>query len=353
MNESPISILLIDWYKINKRDLPWRNSTDPYVIWISEIILQQTRVAQGMPYYHTFLENFPDVFALAAAPERDVLKCWEGLGYYSRARNMHFTAKHIVANLGGIFPDNYQDLLKLKGVGSYTAAAIASFAYGQKVAVLDGNVIRVLSRLFNFDLDVNDAKNRKKLQLIADSLISDTYPSEFNQAIMEFGALHCMPAQPKCSICPLNYLCEGYINKKQNILPFKSKKSKAKNRFFNYLVVNDEFGQYYLKERIKGDIWQGLHDFWLIESLEELDNFDTLYSNNNKIILEITHISPLYKHVLTHQTIWAKFWVINVLLKDLPALIDTNTFQACDINQMIALPKPILIKNFLNNQKLL
>lgn len=353
MADSNISVLLIEWYRINKRDLPWRHSIDPYIIWISEIILQQTRVVQGMPYFYRFIDYFPNVHELASANEREVLKCWEGLGYYSRARNMHHTAKYIVAILDGIFPNNYQHLLKLKGIGNYTAAAIASFAYGEKVAVLDGNVIRVLSRLFNFELDVNEALNRKKLQLIADSLISSLQPGEFNQAIMEFGALHCLPAQPKCMECTLNHLCEGFLNGNQNKLPFKSKKIKVKNRYFNYLVFIDENNNYYVKERLKGDIWQGLFDFALIETCSEAQNLNEIYKNENFIDIKISYVSSLYKHILTHQIIWAKFWIINILAIELPNIINVETFINCDIDQMNLLPVPKLIKNFLKNQKLL
>jgi A/G-specific adenine glycosylase len=339
--------LLIGWYRVNKRDLPWRHTKNPYIIWISEIILQQTRVVQGMPYFYRFVESFPDVFALAQVDEREVLKCWEGLGYYSRARNMHFTAKLIVEKYNGVFPDNFNDLLKLKGIGNYTAAAIASFAFGEKVAVLDGNVIRVLARLYDFGGDVMEEKAKKVLLSIANELIPEKNPGEFNQAIMEFGALHCTPINPKCDQCVLNHLCEGFKNKTKNELPVKLKKVKIKTRYFNYLVMLDSEGNYYLNRRNRGDIWEGLHDFPLVESKHELNEVSEVLTVFNHGVTMITVKGP-FKHILTHQIIFAKFWVIDIEKINIYKLIDSQDIIKCNMVEMMALPKPILIKNFLD-----
>ena len=228
---------LIKWYLQNKRDLPWRNTVNPYPIWLSEIMLQQTRVAQGMPYFMAFMEAFPTVFDLANAEEEQVLKLWQGLGYYSRARNLHATAKYIATELKGDFPPNYNQLLQLKGVGEYTAAAIASFAYNEPVAVVDGNVFRVLSRYFNMDNDISDGKTKKEFQILAQELLPNDKAALFNQAIMEFGALQCVPKNPDCENCIFSNSCAALQHKKVNILPVKSKKTKVTNKFFNYLIL--------------------------------------------------------------------------------------------------------------------
>ena len=222
------SEILTDWYLENKRDLPWRKTTNPYYIWLSEIMLQQTRVAQGLPYYEAFTKVFPTVFDLANASEEQVLKLWQGLGYYSRARNLHATAKHIANDLDGIFPSDYKNLLKLKGVGEYTAAAIASFSYNEVVPVVDGNVFRVLSRYYNVETNIASAKAKKEFTLLAQEVISKDNPALFNQTIMEFGALQCVPKNPNCTICPLNTSCAALWLKKVSELPVKIKKLKVK-----------------------------------------------------------------------------------------------------------------------------
>ena len=218
---------LIKWYLENKRDLPWRKTTNPYHIWLSEIMLQQTRVAQGMPYFLSFVEAFPTVFDLAKAEEEQVLKLWQGLGYYSRARNLHKTAQYIATELNGVFPDNYKDLLQLKGVGDYTAAAIASFSYNEAVPVVDGNVFRVLSRYFDLDTDIAQAFAKKEFAALAFELMPKDTPATFNQAIMEFGALQCVPKNPDCAVCVFNESCAALQKKKVELLPVKSKKSKS------------------------------------------------------------------------------------------------------------------------------
>ncbi|MFN6944030.1 MAG: A/G-specific adenine glycosylase, partial [Cytophagaceae bacterium] len=254
-----LSLLLLTWYKSNKRPLPWREESDPYHIWLSEILLQQTRVAQGLPYYLRFIEAYPNLNSLAKADEKEVLHLWQGLGYYSRARNMLSTAKSLTQNLNGKFPGSYKDLLKLKGVGSYTAAAIASFAYNEKVPVVDGNVIRVLSRVYGIEGDIRTSGVQGEVKKYAEEIIPDECPSEFNQAIMEFGALHCTPALPKCDSCPITHLCFAFTHKKQKQIPFKSKAKPRKERYFNYLVMESPKGVW-MNIRKEGDIWTGMYD---------------------------------------------------------------------------------------------
>jgi len=245
---------LIHWYLHNKRELPWRNTTDPYLIWLSEIMLQQTRVAQGLPYYNAFVGAFPTVFDLAAADEQQVLKLWQGLGYYSRARNLHSAAKHIAYELDGVFPNNYNDLLKLKGVGAYTAAAIASFSFDEPVPVVDGNVFRVLARYFDVVSDISRPSSKKEFAALASELIPTSDPAVFNQAIMEFGALQCVPKNPDCRICPMNEGCLALKRKKVHELPVNLKKQKITKRYFNYLVFNDEHRNTKIRQRTEKGI---------------------------------------------------------------------------------------------------
>jgi A/G-specific adenine glycosylase len=251
---------LIKWYLINKRELPWRNTTDAYTIWLSEIILQQTRVEQGLPYFNKFLASFSTVTQFANAPEAVVLKLWQGLGYYSRGRNMLFTAKEIVKNYQGVFPTSYNQLIKLKGIGEYTAAAISSFAANELRAVLDGNVFRVLARYFGIADAINSTEGKKIFMTLAQSLIQNQEPAVYNQAIMEFGALQCKPKAPNCGNCPLVIGCNAYKTKQVNSLPIKLKKLKIKQRYFNYFVgiTNNSI---LVKQRQPGDVWQHLYDF--------------------------------------------------------------------------------------------
>ena len=341
------SKILIKWYLQNKRDLPWRNTANPYPIWLSEIMLQQTRVAQGTPYFLSFTTEFPTVFDLAAASEEQVLKLWQGLGYYSRARNLHKTAQYIVTELNGIFPDNYNDLLKLKGIGEYTAAAIASFAYHECVAVVDGNVFRVLSRYFNIETDIAQACAKKEFAALAFELMPKDNPATFNQAIMEFGALQCVPKSPNCSICVFNESCAALQKKKVDRLPVKSKKIKVRNRYFNYIVANDENENTLIQKRISKGIWQNLYEFPLLETEKE-ENFDFVleqiqseYFKENSIssILETNDKSIIHK--LSHQHLHIKFWKVNV-----------NGTIKNGINQenLKTFPFPIVIHNFIEKE---
>lgn len=334
---------LLLWYLQNKRDLPWRNTTDAYPIWLSEIMLQQTRVSQGLPYFLKFMDAFPTVFDLANADEERVLKLWQGLGYYSRARNMHKTAQIIITEWNGNFPNNYRDLLKLKGIGEYTAAAIASFAFNEVVPVVDGNVFRVFSRYFDIETDIASSSARKEFTNLANELIPKDNPAMFNQAIMEFGALQCVPKNPNCEICIFNDSCAALQKKKVSDLPVKLKKTKVTNRYFNYLVFLDEDENTILNKRTEKGIWHNLYEFPLIETENEID-FDMLsekiqadYSD-----LEIESIavynSQQIIHKLSHQKLHINFYKVNLTSK----IVDGISLESIK-----KYPFPIVIHNFI------
>jgi len=343
------------WYKERQRDLPWRNTRNPYKIWLSEIILQQTRVAQGLPYYLKFVEAFPTVRHLANATEESVLRLWQGLGYYSRARNLHACAQQIIENYDGQFPDSYAELLKLKGVGPYTAAAIASFAFNEVVPVVDGNVFRVLARLGNITADIATPQGVKTFQALAADLIDPQDPANYNQAIMEFGALQCTPAAPKCSQCPFTTFCQAYALKKQKDLPVKSKKIKVKKRYFHYFLIGHE-QHYLLKKRVEKDIWQNLYDFPLIEQTQFVEPQELPMEPGNPWLQQALQLpgsvlvkeSGPFKHVLTHQQLFARFFHIELQgPEQLELLSQNSSFAAYNMEQIRSLPKPILIDNYL------
>lgn len=312
-----ISETLISWYEVNKRDLPWRQTKDPYRIWISEIILQQTRVAQGYDYYMRFIETFPNVKTLATADEDKVLKLWQGLGYYSRARNIHTAAKTIVSEYKGIFPTNYKDILSLKGIGEYTAAAIASAAFELPHAVVDGNVYRVLSRLFSIDTPIDTTTGKKLFTELANELIDNQRPGTYNQAIMDFGALQCSPISPSCDNCPFAEKCMAYAQNSVSKYPVKQNKTKVKERYFNYLDIHCR-DYTYISKRTGNDIWKNLYELPLVEtdkdmSLEELEQnelFKEILKDAGNI--SIRPASLTLKHVLSHRIIYAKFYKIEV-----------------------------------------
>ncbi|WP_313999810.1 A/G-specific adenine glycosylase [Xanthocytophaga flava] len=337
---------LIEWYEYHKRDLPWRHTNDPYQIWLSEIILQQTRVKQGLPYYENFVKSFPTIFDLAAAPEQEVLRLWQGLGYYSRARNMQETAKVIVNQHNGSFPNSYINLVKLKGIGPYTAAAIASFAFKESVAVLDGNVFRVLARLYGLETDIATTKAKTIFSTLANQLISSDSPDLYNQAIMEFGAIQCTPSSPDCLLCPFQQECEAFLTGRQNILPIKSKKTVIKNRFFHYIVfhIHDRIA---MRLRAGKDIWQGLYDFWLSENDSIIDTEDLLKQHNldlSDTVYTVKEPQKVYTHLLSHQHIEARFW--HIQLETLPPVQEGLTFYT--LEEVEQLPKPILINKYLS-----
>lgn len=307
---------LLKWYKINKRDLPWRTTKDPYKIWLSEIILQQTQVNQGLSYYLKFIEKYPDVKKLANAPEDEVLRLWQGLGYYSRARNLHFAAKYIVKEHNAGFPSDFLSIKKMKGVGDYTAAAVASIAFNLPHAVVDGNVYRVLSRVFGITEPIDSTKGKKYFNELANELLDQSNPSDYNQAIMEFGALYCKPVNPDCANCIFNDKCLAFINHEVQKLPVKSKKTKIRNRYFNYILIqtNDSI---FIRKRSDEDIWKGLYEFVLIETDVQTDEYKLIQSKRFKQIFdsfeyEINGTSKLYKHILSHQHIYARFIGVKV-----------------------------------------
>jgi len=335
---------LIIWYLQNKRDLPWRNTTNPYPIWLSEIILQQTRVAQGMPYFYAFLNQFPTVEHLAQADEQQVLKLWQGLGYYSRARNLYQTAQYIVNELGGVFPDTYIGLLQLKGIGAYTAAAIASFAYNEPVPVVDGNVFRVLSRYFGIESDISTGKTKKEFTALAAELLPKDKPALFNQAIMEFGALQCVPKSPNCNECVFNSSCVALQKGKVGELPVKSKKLKVSHRYFNYIVVNDAIGNTIIQQRTDKGIWYNLYEFPLIETQQE-EGFETIASLIQKdasfgaSVVRIQEVNPIsIIHKLSHQHLNIKFWKVT-----LDCILDDGVTD----EEVKTFPFPIVIHNFI------
>lgn len=336
---------LIGWYNNNKRDLPWRKTKDPYKIWLSEIILQQTKIVQGLPYYLKFENKYPNVFELANANEEEILKLWEGLGYYSRARNLHKTSKIVINKLNGIFPTNYSDLIKLPGIGDYTASAISSFSINEINPVIDGNVYRFLSRYFGIKTAVNTNKSLKEFKNIAKLLISKKYPSEFNQAIMEFGALMCKPTNPNCETCLFKTNCFAYLGKEISNFPVKKLKKKIKDRFFNFLIFKSTNNQTLIEKREKKDIWQNLYQFPLIETDKNACHntiLNQLYEREHPdcadIKIELFN-NKVYKHKLSHQNIYSCFWLINV------NKITKNQVKIFDLN-LYPFPKPI--SNFIS-----
>ena len=335
---------LVQWYLQNKRDLPWRKTSDPYAVWLSEIMLQQTRVAQGLPYFLKFTQAFPTVFDLANAHEEEVLKLWQGLGYYSRARNLHATAKHIAFELDGKFPHNYDGLTKLKGVGDYTAAAIASICYGEPVPVVDGNVYRVLSRYFGVETDISSSPAKKEFRDLAASLLPKNQASEFNQAMMEFGALQCVPKSPDCAVCVFNAKCVALQTGRVGELPVKLKKTKVVNRYFNYLIINDGEGKSIVQKRTAKGIWYNLYEFPLIETdaVPDEHTIEDLIRQYKGYDLATAEISPVHEdvivHKLSHQHLYIRFWDVKTQDK----IAGSMAYEAIK-----ALPFPIVIHNFM------
>jgi len=343
----PISNNLIAWYKKNKRDLPWRNINNPYKIWLSEIILQQTQVIQGLNYYLKFIENFPTVIDLADASEDKVMRLWQGLGYYSRARNLHASAKFIKVNYKGKFPSSYETIKELKGVGAYTAAAISSFAFGLPHAVVDGNVYRVLSRLFNMEIPINSSQGKKGFQFLADELLNKMEPALHNSAMMEFGAIWCKPQNPKCEDCPLQNNCLAFENDTVKLLPVKDKKIKIKNRYLHYFIFNYK-GHVYIQKRTEKDIWQNLYEFFLIETTEQ-SGAEVMLKNKelNTLVkdFEVTSITQTKKHILSHQHIYGTFYELKI--KTPLKLSSLIKIKRSDLNKF-ALPQ--LITKYLRNR---
>ncbi|MFK8270330.1 A/G-specific adenine glycosylase [Capnocytophaga stomatis] len=332
---------LIEWYQSQRRDLPWRKTKEPYKIWLSEIILQQTRVIQGLPYYERFVENFPSVFELANAEQEQVMKLWQGLGYYSRAKNLHHTAKKIAFEFDGVFPKSYKELIKLKGIGDYTASAIASICYSEPCAVVDGNVYRVLARVFNIEIPINTSEGISYFKELANSLLYEKDAGTYNQALMDFGATQCKPQSPDCQSCIFSDKCLAKSLQKVNELPRKNGKIKIKKRFFNYLVFIDNKGFTSLNKRYQKDIWQGLYEFPLLESENELSQteitdrvkkefglFSDIYLFNEKSIV----------HKLSHQHIYTRFWIVET---------EDILSNRIDIKDVSSYPVSVLTANFI------
>ncbi len=336
---------LVIWYLQNKRDLPWRGLRDPYAIWLSEIMLQQTRVEQGLPYYNRFRAAFPTVQHLAEAPEEDVLKLWQGLGYYSRARNLHATAKYVWFDRGGEFPDSYSGLLELKGVGDYTASAIASICFDEPQAVVDGNVYRVLSRYFGVDEPIDGSSGKRLFRELAQQLIDHTQPGTYNQAIMEFGARQCVPRNPACSHCVLADSCRAKAEDRVDVLPFKARKTKTKSLYFNYLVVLAEDGRTLLNKRTEKGIWQNLYEFPLAQTDGPVGPEEELDHELLREIHSRYRVKRLYRfdsdprqHLLSHRRILADFW-----------LLETEAVgeEGVMYNEVQHYPVPVLVDKFL------
>lgn len=340
--------ILIEWYSENRRDLPWRNTTNPYYIWVSEIILQQTRVAQGLSYYLKFLDSFPTVFDLANASEDAVLKVWQGLGYYTRARNLRSAAQHIVDKYQGEIPDTFDELIKIKGIGQYSAGAIASFAFKHAVPAIDGNVYRIIARVFGVFTLSTTAKGRREFYDIVVELMDKTQPDVFNQALLDFGALQCVPKSPKCEHCPFGKYCFAYMHNLVHVLPTRGKKTAARSRYFTYLII--KYNEYtFINRRKNKDIWQGLYEFPLIEThkpitlprLTKHSEWKKIFGRNKHTI---SYVSEVVKHQLSHQTLYTQFIMVDILT--LPRILnsDYEMVLATDVDQYST---PKVIDNFM------
>lgn len=337
---------LLRWhFEENSRELPWKNEKDPYKIWLSEVILQQTRAEQGRPYYESFIGQYPDVHSLANAPEDEVFRLWQGLGYYNRCRNLLAAARKVSEEYHGRFPDTYEAILALKGVGSYTAAAIASFAFGLPYAVVDGNVYRVLSRYFGIDIPIDSTEGKARFQELASSLLDREQPAAFNQAIMDFGSSVCSPKAPVCTFCVLSSKCIAYKKNMTALLPVKDKKIKVKERHLHYFVLEagDEF---YLQQRNAKDIWQNLYEFFLIES--ESGYRDTpAWNQLQPYIAQAGECVFSNRQRLTHQLIISEFYLISLNAK--PPHLEQGIWVKKDYIKKYAFPKTIL--SFFNRKK--
>jgi len=345
--------LLKEWHLQFRRILPWVDEKNPYKIWISEIILQQTRVEQGLPYYVKFIEAFPNVLALANASESEVFKYWEGLGYYSRARNLHWSAKHIVHQYKGIFPNQYADIIKLKGVGPYTAAAISSFAFSLPYAVLDGNVHRVISRIFCIKSDIATPKGRKEIQNIADILIDPNEPGKFNQAMMDFGATVCLPASPLCEKCLFADYCQAFLTNSQKEYPFKKPKPPLRNRYFQlFLIYSDT--DLILTYRKEKDVWRGLNSFPLLETADEKWKFPEEGLAIAGIFIQRKQVQEKSQNdiqLLTHQRVHLFYHLIK--LSVLPQTISDNDLNIVPLNQIKDQVFPKFIHRFIEKNNYL
>lgn len=346
--EREIKQILLRWYELNKRELPWRLTKNPYHIWVSEVILQQTRVVYGLDYYKRFLEHFPDVKRLAEAPDDEVMRCWQGLGYYRRAAHLHSAAQSVMEHHQGIFPKTYTEVAALKGVGSYTAAAVCSIAYNLPYAAVDGNVYRVLSRLFGVEIPIDSSQGKHYFEELAASLLDKERAGEYNQAMMDFGTLQCTPKSPDCGVCPFGNQCVAFLNGNVEHYPVKEKKTKVRSRYFNYLKINCS-GKTFLKKRLRKDIWQNLYEFPVIESDSEIDyqtlaesaEFCQLTQGVEQIRLKSRLRMP--KHQLSHQSIYATFYEM-----ECDAMPDIEGIIAIDESELSHYAVSRLTENYLS-----
>lgn len=345
MSLHPVTASLLHWYRLNRRDLPWRNTSDPYFIWLSEVILQQTRVDQGTPYYHHFTETYPSVQHLAEASEDRVLRSWQGLGYYSRARNLHAAAKDMVQRFGGAFPNTYEGIRSLKGVGDYTAAAVASIAFQLPHAAIDGNVVRVVSRLFGIEADTQRNEGKAAIAQALTSLLPSQQAGDFNQAMMELGATVCKPKQAQCESCPLREWCQALKENRVYDFPLKGRKTAVRQRYFHYFVCIDPQLRVWLEQRQGKDIWQGLYQFPLYESAAiELDS--EALPNALRNLSKPRFISKTYQHKLSHQTLHVQFRVFHVDSRFKP---DSGAVEKVSIDALESKAFPRLILRFLED----
>lgn len=334
---------ILTWYAVNKRLLPWRSTRDPYTIWLSEIILQQTRVVQGTPYFLKFIAAFPTVQDLAAAKEESVLKLWQGLGYYSRARNLHAAAKMVVDSFGGKFPTSYSSLLNLKGVGDYTASAIASICFNAPEPVVDGNVYRVLARYFGVDIPINSTEGIKYFKTLARTIMEADHIRDYNQGIMEFGAIQCTPKNPNCIYCPLNDGCVAFQKGNVQDFPVKINKTKVRHRYFNYLVFMDRDGKTVLRQRTGKGIWQNLWEFPLLESKKAIGKDAVAkemngFLNAEKVCDILRYNDSTIVHKLSHQHLHTVFWIVKT---------DEKLQNGMFLSKLETFPVPVLIADFL------
>lgn len=350
---------LIKWYETNKRNLPWRNTRNPYKIWLSEIILQQTRVEQGLSYYLIFIRHYPDVEKLALANQDDVYNLWQGLGYYNRANNMMKAAKSIVKEFNGQLPSDYDELQKLKGIGSYTAAAIASIAFGISKPVVDGNVFRVLSRIYAIDTPINTTAGKKEFEAIAAELMSDNEPGTFNQALMEFGALYCKPKNPDCKNCIFNNKCLAWQQRSIERYPVKNKKKKIRKRYIYYMVIesaNKTEPEFIFTKRGENDIWKNLYEFPSVEFEKEkelakvVDQFNLSYHGKLEQY-QIKNISGTYTHQLTHQQINAVF--IRLIVNNIEKIEPEKSILLASQKNIIKYPVSRLTEKYMQDQKII
>lgn len=341
---------ICEWYLQHKRDLPWRNTKQAYPIWLSEVMLQQTRVNQALPYYNKFLKRFPKVCDLANADESEVLKMWQGLGYYSRGRNLHKAAKIICFDLQGIFPTTFNEIKKLPGIGDYTASAIASFAYQIPVAVVDGNVYRVLSRYLGISTPINSTEGQKEFKKKATNLLNKNKPDLHNQAIMEFGAMHCTPKKPNCLFCPLQKKCVAFQLNQVKTLPVKLKKTKVKNLYQHYFIFETNHQKTFVHQRNTEGIWQNLYVFPNLEYHHQplLDDVETDFKKkyNLEVSIERFQKKPT-QHLLSHRKIKAYFWNVKINEKDFKEIQQKHHYQPTNFKEIREFAVPVLIQNFI------